>query len=222
MLKMGQLAGFWAGGASGFDATYLGGATNTSAISGTQSFGSFSVPEDGLLVVIHTMWSSLASRVVSSLSIGGVSSPLLANTGGGFSVKGVLSYREVSAGSVGISAAITGGSAATRGRVSVFLVRNYSSPIPLDSGSSGVVTSDPTSLTLEVASGGAAFYGYAFADSNSAAFTGAEEVFNANIDGERHVHAVAAPTPTNPSYPASVSVIGATSDRRLVVGASWR
>ncbi len=151
--------------------TYIGSASSTTT-STTFSFGNFTAPSAGLMIV-GASGAGGALLSVSSVSIGGSAATLNVASANQNNAAGIAS-RIVSSGSQPVSVTFSGSRA--NAACFVWLITGYNSAIPTSTGVNGATSGTSLSATLSsILSGGVALYVAAHNNTNATSWSAATE-----------------------------------------------
>lgn len=210
----------------GVSATYVGGATST-ANSTTYDFGSFTIPRDGMVVVVFTAMGSDA-RTVSSVSIGGTNGTIDASNTSANS-KAAIAHRRVAAGSHNVSVTLSGVNGSvdefgTGAGVGVYVLTGQASDTPNDTDVAAETdTAQSRTVTVDIADHGVAIFGGMFGKNVGTAWSSATEDADTGIaSGAACVVSFAHKTVTA-AIAAHVETItwSGGNDKCRAIGAAW-
>lgn len=199
--------------------TLLGTATINSTVA-IQDFGNFVVPREGVVVVLFTGYGSSA-RSMSSISIGGVTANLIADTGSD-AIKAGIAYLFVTPGTVNVSVTLNGGNGSSAdSRVSVWLLEYYASPVHYDSTSPAKDSGSSHTATMAIPVNGIAFYAMVKTNTGAVSWTSADDsAMDADGTSLHHSHAVKQPTPYDDAWAETASWTGSAGKRMVSMSMS--
>lgn len=207
-------------------ATYVGQLTSTSTALSI-NFGSLTVPNDGLLVIVGTVISDGAGSI-ASVSMGGSAGTLHVNgTNASGNWRSFVASRVITAGSRNITVTLSGaqGTANTHS-VAAWVLTNYDSATPVSAAHSGDNNITSTDLVLNVPAGGVALYKSIHANANNTVWSSATENVDTSVSccsglvTRKHANGQYFSSSNLTNFTQTTSWSGATSAG--MVGASWK
>lgn len=204
--------------------TYIGEAGHNGSGQQNLDFGSFTIPVDGLMVVLFVGDAGFTSISVSSVGIGGT------NVSPHFACPSdrpifAIASRVVTAGSRNVTVNLSGATASldSGAACSVYLLTDYESATPLDADGNGTRTSTTTrTLTFDIPALGVALYMFGKPETTDLLFSSATQRFEGLLGDE--MFSIVGDKQPDTDLTAHVETVTMNSgtNTRSYIGGVWR